>query len=320
MKNSFMNWFDLSVPILQAPIGGAATVSLAKAVGQAGGMGSLAMTWTEEAIGKSHIAALEASRVPFFLNFVLRFGTEGVRRFLRPGLPAITLSWGVDRKVIEMARGMGIKVGVQVGSSVGAMDAIAAGADFIIAQGLEAGGHVQSTTPLAQLLPRVLRVAGSTPVIAAGGIVRAEDIAAALRAGAHAVLMGTRFLASREADAHDFHKQAIVAAGAADWAFTNCFDVDWPHAMHGVLRNSTLEMWEAAGCPAPSHRPGEGEVVAYHGGVPIIRYCDTPPQSNATGDVGACCLYAGKGAQYIDDIAPAADIVKRLWAETQVHL
>jgi nitronate monooxygenase len=315
MKNRFMDWFGLTAPILQAPIGNAATVPLVEAVGRAGGMGSLAVTWTDQATGDARIAGLAAAGVPYFLNFVLRFGTASVERFLRPGLPAITLSWGIDQAIIARAKAMGVRAGVQVGSAAGARAAIGAGADFIIAQGMEGGGHVQSTTPLRLLLPRVLEAAGDTPVIAAGGIARASDIAALIKAGAQAVMMGTRFLASEEADVHVDHQRAIVSAGVADWAFTNCFDVGWPYAMHGVLRNSTLEMWEAAGSPAPPHRPGEGDIVARHGEQPIVRYCDTPPRREATGDVLACCLYAGQSAAFIDDVAPAAQIVHRLWTE-----
>ena len=88
--------------------------------------------------------------------------------------------------------------------------------------------------------------------------------------------------------------------------------------MHGVLRNSTLEMWEAAGSPAPPHRPGEGDIIGYHGDRPIIRYSDTPPYASATGDVLAACLYAGASVEYIDSVASAAEVVNRLWTGTQV--
>jgi hypothetical protein len=87
--------------------------------------------------------------------------------------------------------------------------------------------------------------------------------------------------------------------------------------MHGVLRNSTLEAWEAAGSPAAPNRPGEGDVIGHHGDVPIIRYSDTNPFAHATGDVLAACLYAGAGAPHIHSIEPAGALVSRLWAETR---
>ncbi len=317
MQNDFMRWFGLTVPILQAPIGGAATPELVAAVGRAGALGSLALTWTpaEEAAG--HITALNATGLPYFVNYVLRFGTAAPRAALQHRPPCITLSWGIDAETIALAKAQGIWVGVQVGSAQGAVAAIAAGADFVIAQGMEAGGHVQSTTPLATLLPAVLAVAGRTPVVVAGGIARAEEIAACLKQGAQAVMMGTRFLATPESLAHDSYKQALLAAGAGDTSFTLCFDLTWPFALHRVLRNSTVEAWEAAGQPAPPDRPGEGDLLFRQGGNPVLRYSDDPPHRDALGDALAGCLYAGQGVQHIDRLEPAGALVARLWAETQ---
>ena len=316
MQNDLMRWFGLSVPILQAPIGSAATPDLVTAVGSAGAMGSLALTWTPQEVAAQHIAALNATGLAYFVNFVLRFGTAApcAASLLRP--PCMTLSWGWDSETIAIAKAQGTKVGVQVGSADGATAAIAAGADFVIAQGMEAGGHVQSTTPLGTLLPAVLTIAGPVPVVAAGGIARAKEIAACLKQGAQAVMMGTRFVATAESHAHDAYKQAL-ATGFRDTSFTICFDLTWPFALHRVLRNSTLEAWEAAGHPAPPDRPGEGDVLFHQNGSPVLRYSDEPPDRGASGDVHAGCLYAGTGVQYIDKVEPAAVLIARLWAETQ---
>jgi NAD(P)H-dependent flavin oxidoreductase YrpB (nitropropane dioxygenase family) len=133
-------------------------------------------------------------------------------------------------------------------------------------------------------------------------------------------MLGTRFVATRESGAHPDYKAALVAARPEDTAFTNCFDVDWPHAMHRVLRNSTLVAWEAAGSPQPPHRPGEGEIVFWQGGSGLVRYCDTPPGTDAVGDPLAACLYAGTGVQDIDRIEDAGDLTSRLWAEVEAAL
>ncbi len=203
MRNRFMDWFGLSAPILQAPIGSAASVALVTAVARGGGLGSMAMTWTERSPGLSVTEELKATGLPFFFNFVLRFGTERPLWYREAGLPAITLSWGIDAALIASLKSPATKVGVQVGSAAGARAAISAGADFIIVQGIEAGGHVQSTTPLAKILAEVLPTSGTTPIIAAGGIATAADIARALKAGAQGVMMGTRFVASTESLAHE---------------------------------------------------------------------------------------------------------------------
>ena len=312
-----MQMFGLTVPILQAPIGGAATPDLATAVGRAGAMGSVALTWTPPAEAATQITALNSTGLAYFVNFVLRFGTAAARSAVMARPPCVTLSWGCDSDTIALAKAQGVRVGVQVGSARGASAAIAAGADFVIAQGMEAGGHVQSTTALSQLLPAVLAVAGRVPVVAAGGIASAAQIAACLKQGAQAVMMGTRFVATEESLAHQDYKQALVAAGSADTSLTICFDLTWPYALHRVLRNGTLEVWEAAGHPAPPNRPGEGDMLFRQSGNPVLRYSDEPPHAGAVGDVRSGCLYAGTGVEHVDRIEPAGALVQRLWAETR---
>lgn len=319
MQNKFMDWFGLTAPILQAPIGGAASVALATAVGKAGGLGSLALTWPKPEDSLADATKIKASGVPFFVNFVLGFPNLALPLILDLGVPAITLSWGIDSALTKRIQNAGAKVGVQVGSALGAKYAIASGADFIIAQGNEAGGHVQSTTPLHQVLTETLAIAGTTPVIAAGGISSGAQIATTLKLGAAAVMLGTRFVAAEESAAHPLYKQAIINATAKDTAFTNCFDIDWPFAMHRVLRNSTFENWEAAGSPISPNRPGEGEIVANDGARNLIRYCDESPSSETQGDVLATVLYAGTSVDHITAVEPAGDIVKRLWSEAQAN-
>jgi nitronate monooxygenase len=320
MRNAFMDMFGLEAPILQAPIGSASNVELATAVGRGGGMGSLAITWTEREDGLTQAEQLKAAKVPFFFNFALRFGTERIPWYLKSGIPAVPLSWGIDRKSVSDLKSSGIRVGVQVGSAAGAAAAAANGADFIIVQGVEAGGHVQSSTPLDTLLARAIPAAAGLPVIAAGGIACAADIVRVMKVGAQGVMMGTRFVASTESGAHQAYKTALVEAGPDDQVYTNCFDLGWPYGMHGVLRNATFDAWEAAGCPAAPDRPGEKDVVFTSGAGEFPRYSDTPPSADASGDIRAACLYAGKGVGHIKSIMPAAEIVKTLWAKATISL
>ena len=306
----------IEVPVLQAPIGGAATVELAAEVARAGGMGSQAITWSTPEETRLSVSALrQRAGKRFFVNQVLHFPAKGLDAALEAGAPAVTFSWGLDPTLIAMAKARGALVGVQTGHPGGAKAAIEAGADFIIAQGNEAGGHVQSTRPLARLLPEIIAAAGGASVIAAGGISTSAHIRSALDLGAAAVMLGTRFVATKESGAHSAYKQALVSAKAADTAYTNCFDIDWPYAMMRVLRNSTFEAWEAAGCPKAPHRPGEGDAVAMHPSGPVFRYSGTPPASDATGDPLAACLYAGMGVDGIEDVPGAYDLVRRLWKD-----
>ena len=317
MRNKFMDWFGLTAPIVQAPIGGFDTPRLAAEVGRGGGLGSLAMTWDERDQGLARVADLNREGTPYFLNFVLRFGTGSLRWYAGCGAPAATLSWGIDAEAIAFLQGKGMRVGVQVGCASGAAQAIAAGADFVIAQGIEAGGHVQSTTPLATLLIEVLAVSGDVPVVAAGGIASPAEIARAIAAGAQAVMMGTRFVASSESTAHPLYKEALAAAKPEDTVHTNCFDIGWPFAMHRVLRNSTLEAWEAAGCPAAPARPGEGDIVLRSPSGSLVRYHNDQPKDESEGDILAGCLYSGTGVGAITSVLPARQIVETFWAEAR---
>lgn len=307
-----------AVPIVQAPIGHCAIPDLAAAVARAGGLGGLAMTWSSPDEVAKAVAATkdDADGNPFFTNFVLHFPCDGFDAAIAAGVPVVTLSWGIDPARIARAKANGTVVGVQVGHPMGAKAAREAGADFLIAQGIEAGGHVQTTTPLAALLPQVLAEARNLPVIAAGGIASGPAIAQAIGLGAAGVMMGTRFVAAQESGAHEVYKQAIVDATDGDTAYTPCFDGGWP-AMQRVIRSDTLAAWEAAGCPLPGTRPGEGDTVFRRGTEDIPRYSDTAPTRGAEGALLSACLYAGTGVGSITAVEPAAQIVTRLWSEAE---
>ena len=175
-------------------------------------------------------------------------------------------------------------------------------------QGVEAGGHVQSVVGLLALLIEVRR-AVSLPLVAAGGIADPAGARAAVTAGAAAVAMGTRFVASEECDAHPRYKARLLEAEARHTVLTELFDVGWD-APHRVLRSSTYERWEAEGRAPAGARPGEGEEVAP--GIP--RYALNMPLAGVEGDVEAMALYAGQGVGAIDAVEPAAAIVERFAA------
>lgn len=319
---TFLRMTGQSIPVVQAPVGSAATPALAAAVSHAGGLGGLALTWsdaTEAAALLNSVRSAVGGR-RFFGNFVLHFPCEGFDAALECGLPVVTMSFGIDAARVTRAHRAGALVGIQVGSSGGARRAVEAGADFVIAQSVEAGGHVQSTTPAADLLPAVLDQAGAVPVIAAGGIATGAGIARAIAAGAAGAMMGTRFVATAEAGSHDAYKAALVAASGGDTVFTNCFDLGWPYAMHRVLRNDTFVAWEAAGCPQSPNRPGEGEIVYRGNGEDFPRYNDTPPMQGATGALASACQYAGMGVGDIRSVEPVALLMERLGVETLAAL
>jgi nitronate monooxygenase/enoyl-[acyl-carrier protein] reductase II len=180
---------------------------------------------------------------------------------------------------------------------------------------------VLGTTSLSIVLPAIVDAVRPLPVIAAGGIADGRGLAAALALGAQAVSMGTRFLASDEAAASRAYKERITLSRAEDTVLTGLFDIGWPDAPHRVLRNRTVAEWEDAGRPAPGKRPGEGTIIGRVsvGGHPIevVRYSAIPPLPGFEGDMEYSCLYAGQSCTLVNDIRPAAEIVRDIIREAE---
>jgi NAD(P)H-dependent flavin oxidoreductase YrpB (nitropropane dioxygenase family) len=247
---------------------------------------------------------------PFCVNLVLDFEQhERLEVVLEEQVPIVSFSFGVRPEFVARARAQGARVFVQVTSARAARAAADAGADALIVQGVEAGGHVLGVLGLLPLLVEVRR-AVSLPLLAAGGIGDPVAARAALAGGAAAVVMGTRFVASDESAAHERYKARLTEAVGEDTVLTDLFDVGWPESPHRVLRNSTYERWESAGRPPSGERPGEGDEVA--GG--IVRYASNLPSAGVEGEVEAMAMYSGQGVGSISTVEPAATIVERFAA------
>ena len=314
----FMEMFDLKYPIIQAPTDGPATADLAIAVGNSGCMGALPLTWvTPEESFKRIQEVKSKTKGPIFANFVLNFIPTSLNQAIAAGIEIVQFSWGLpDSYVVEKLRSNGIKLGIQVASKEGAIEALKLNPDYLVCQGTEAGGHVQSSQPLMPALLEVLSIAKDIPVAASGGISTGEDIHKYLSAGAAAVVMGPRFVATKESFAHDEYKKALIEGSATDTVFTVCLNRGWNNGTHRILKNSTFNMWSAAGCPQPGSRPGETDIVAQDlDGTLYQRYSNNTPIQSNTGDVMALGPYAGFGVDSIKDIPSVEELVKRLWRE-----
>ena len=311
--NRLCELLSCKIPIIQAPTGSIAGVDLASAVAKAGGVGGLGLTWTSSDQVADMVRAVKPSGA-FIVNYALAFEPKTLVIALECGAPIVTFSWGQPGEMVELCHTFGALVGVQVSSVLGAKIAIESGADFIIAQGIEAGGHVQSTTALDSLVNDILcLVDAQIPLIATGGITTSEDIKRIMDRGAQGVMLGTRYVATTQSLAHAAYKTALVEATIGCTAITTCFDGGWPRAAHRTLRNETTMAWEAAGCPS-TDRPGEGDIIANSSvGEPILRYEDTAPRIGMTGNVEAMALYAGEGVSKIDEIPDAGELTKDLW-------
>ena len=317
--NALCEKLRIHIPILQAPPGSIAGPELAAVVSNAGGLGSMGLTWTDaESARRKVTQALSLTKRPFGVNFVLAFEDLPLLPALEAGAPLVTFSWGIPFEQTRIARDFGARVGIQVGNVEQACKAAELEPDFLICQGIEAGGHVQSNLELFDYLRRTVDLCGSIPVIAAGGIADGLGIARAMALGAQGAMLGTRFVATVESLAHEEYKRQLLLADAGDTVFTRCFSDGWPNAPHRVLRNRTLTAWEDAGRPPSGTRPGENDVTGFtESGIQIMRYEDTAPRIGMTGNVEEMALYSGTGVGSIDDLPRAGDLVARLWSEAR---
>ena len=298
---------------MQAPIGPAATTELVEAVCGFGALGTLASSWTNPEALRRQVRRLRRSVGDrFCVNLVLAFDQrERLDVALDEGAGLVSFSWGVDPELIKRAREAGTVVLVQVGDLRAAEEAVDAGADVLIAQGVEAGGHVQGTTPLLELLG-ALRHTLDVPIVAAGGIADVASARTALAAGADGVACGTVYLAALEADVHPTYLERLIASESTDTVLTTVFDVGWPNAPHRVIRNGTVAVWERAGRPSTGERPGEDEVIGTRAGVPVVRYGDAQPTIDTAGDIASMALYAGTSVGLVRRRATADEITRGL--------
>ncbi len=311
-----MNHSALSpIPIIQAPIASAASASLCATVSNSGALGGVSLTWRNPDQASELLAEVQSkTSEPFYANFVLHFDPLSLAAAISAGLKIVTFSWGDPTLHIDQCRKSGLQIGIQVTSRLSARAMLQLNPDFLIVQGVEAGGHVQAHQPLSTSLFEVLEVSGETPVYAAGGLANGSDLASVMLAGAHGGVFGTRFLASIESEAHPKYKERITEASAKDTVLTNCFNIGWEGAPHRVLINSTFQKWEASGCPKSGFKPGEGDILgSTQSGEPLFRYEDAMPRHDMKGDWEPMCLYAGTSTERIHKVVPASQIVESIW-------
>lgn len=325
LHTALCDLLDIRYPILQAPIGGLSTPALVAAVSNAGGLGLLSVTWREpEALRKLLRETRSLTSRPFGVNLVLAFDIEErLDICLDEGIRIISFFWGDPARYIPRVHAAGGLVLETVGGGSQARSAVDAGADIIVAQGMEAGGHVCGEVGTMVLVPIVVDAVPATPVVAAGGIADGRGVAAALCLGAAGVMLGTRFVMSREANAHPDYQSAIAAASEGGTAYLeNLFDRGWRNAPHRALKNSTYRSWTEAGKPNRGSRPAEGEVIAtLIDGFQVPRYSsEAPTRQVSMGQAEAMALYAGQSAGLIGDMKPAGEIVRELAALAEAVL
>lgn len=321
LPTAFTRKFNLEVPIVQAPMGGAAGPKLVAAAANAGALAILPIWFgsadaATEAINKTR----QLTDSPFAVNLRADLRRDDlISAAVHGGVSLFHLFWGDPAPAMPAIRRAGARMIATVSDSDTTKAALDAGADALIAQGVEAGGHVYGTTPLADLLPRVVEEARSVPVAAAGGVVDSEDVMRVFGLGASAAVLGTCLVVTDESDAHADYKRALLEAHSGDTVLSKCFDGFWPNAPHRTLKNSTYRMWRDAGFPSAVARPGEGEILMSVSGVmEIPRYHAATPTSQMSGNCEAMALYAGTGVGRLANIRSAETLIRNIVASARL--
>ena len=243
MPRELLDRLGVELPVVQAGMGGGLSgPELAAAVSEAGGLGTIGFT-SADGLEDAVRSARDRTARPLAVNLLLPFARRGHFEAARRADAVVTF-WGRPRRRMD---GVWIH---QCGSVEEAAAAHEAGADAVIAQGVEAGGHVRGEEPALRLVERVRgALPRDYPVLAAGGIAERADVVRALDAGAEAAVLGTRFLMTEESRAHPGYKHRLVEGG--ETLLTELFGMAWP-ARHRVLPNAATERWVAGGRRAPA--------------------------------------------------------------------
>jgi len=296
-------------PILNAPMAGTANAALAAAVSEAGGLGIIGGSNGDSEWLRGQIRAVrERTNKPFGVGFISSRPNvaELTAVAIAERVPVIGHSFADPTPYVAAIHAAGLLMIAQVQTVALARTAAATGVDIIVAQGTEAGGHTGYSGTLP-LVPAVVDVAGGIPVIAAGGIADGRGLAAVLMLGAEGAWLGSRFVASIEAEGGSWVKERVVAAGTDDTVLTRAYDIVTQAAFppgigDRVVRNDYTDTWHGRDDELPARR---SELHAQ-----LV-------QAARAGDGRIAPTRAGNAAGLIHAIEPAGDIVRAIIAEAE---
>jgi nitronate monooxygenase len=307
IRTPFTELFGVDHPLVLAPMGGVSGGVLAAAVSEAGALGLVGggygdPRWLEREL---QLAAGHTGR-PWGVGVITwAVGEDIVRLALSYRPAAVFLSFGNPAPFGALVKETGTRLICQVQDVAGARQAAAAGADVIVAQGTEAGGHGSRRATLP-LVPAVADAVAPVPVLAAGGIADGRGVAAALMLGAQGAVLGTRFCATPEALYPDWAKKQLVAAGGDETSRTQVFDIarglDWPSPYTGrALRNAYTDTWD-------------GREEALRASTEAREHFTLGHQA---GDPDVAMVWAGEGTDLITAVEPAGNLVTQIMAQAE---
>ena len=322
----FLDRFGLEHPVVQAGMGGGVVgPDLAGEVSAAGALGTVGILPPQHFRTALVQARERADGRPVAANLLVPFcRPDHVRACAEARVALVVLHGGLGRRWLSALHEAGLPGFCTVGTLDQARAALAAGADGLVVQGGEAGGHLMGDVPLHALLPDV-RELGGFPLLAAGGIADAAGVRAVLAAGANAAVAGTRFLMTDESRAHAEYKERVRRADHT--LRTTLFGVGWPLA-HRVIPNAATERWCGPGGQIPGwlHRIHQASIPlaralpmrsaqllgsAQRVGRPLYGP-GLPLMGMPAAVVDRSALYAGETVSRIDDVIPARTAVTRL--------
>jgi NAD(P)H-dependent flavin oxidoreductase YrpB (nitropropane dioxygenase family) len=288
----------IEVPILQAGMAGCTTPELVAAVSNAGGLGIIGgRGMTADQLRNDIRRVRELTTRPFGVNHIVcLLDNAAFEVTIAQRVSVLSLAWGQSSDLTYRAHDAGLKVVHMVTSPEEAGQVASDGADVVIAQGNEGGGHVghMSTLPL---VPQVVDAVGEVPVLAAGGIADGRGLAAVLMLGAQGALLGTRFLATHEARARGRSKDVILNALGSQTVtskfYDDVLDIVWPGSVVRSIRHPLLDEW--------AERPQEWGLAA-------DQLRQALQAALASGDF----VLAGESSGLIHDIVPAGELVQRI--------
>jgi NAD(P)H-dependent flavin oxidoreductase YrpB (nitropropane dioxygenase family) len=319
LETSITRQFELKAPIINAGMAFVAGPELAAAVANAGGLGMLGGAMVPAEGLRAMIAATRnMTERSFGVDLIGNFiGDEHIEVLVQEAVALVAFFWsGPSPDQVRRLKEGGVKFWMQVGSLDEAKASLDLGAEALVVQGSEAGGHNRSVGSLTVLLSELRDAGLGVPLIAAGGIADGVGMASALLHGAEAVWCGTRFLASQESDAHDDYKRRVVHAKAGGTAMTTIFGPEWPDQPMRVLINKAVRAPEGR-LDAARRGVTIGTTVLAGQTVPVPCYSAILPTRDFDADLEWACLTAGECSATIKSIEPASYIISTMAQEAE---
>jgi NAD(P)H-dependent flavin oxidoreductase YrpB (nitropropane dioxygenase family) len=315
--------YGLEVPFVCAGMGFAGMPPLVAAVSEAGGMGTLGASPMPPDAVRAMIGMIRSmTSKPFGVNFITRFTEDAhIDVCIEERVPVVSFHWDdPPEALISRLQGGGVKVWMQVGSVEMAREVAQLGVDAVIAQGSEAGGHVRGEASTLVLVPAVVDATTPVPVLAAGGIADGRGVAAALALGADAVWVGTRMVATQEANVHEEYKQRILAATEADTVVSTLFGPEWPDAPARILRNRVVNEWagrEKEVIHASDPSQSIGRTLMGNEEYVMPKFSAFLPTPETSGDFEEMMMAAGESSGLVREIRPAGEVVREMMEEAR---